>query len=143
MGKVKMKQSIVDMLLEITPKCVHHIEILTSLFDRKFRGQAVCRISKNPPTKTFFIRTPPPLESSKNLLVFLHECAHITLGHVNGDPNTLLPIHPHYNTYSNEIMAWAKVDRWLEQYDIAIKGKRAHVQSSLEFAWDYHRSMET
>ena len=131
-----MKQQIIDMLLEITPKCIHHIEILTSLLDGGVRGLAVCRLSKNPPTKTFFIRTPPPLKSGGNLLTFLHECAHITLGHVNGDPDTLLPTHPHHNTYSNEIVAWAKVDRWLEQYNIVITGKKAYVQSSLEFAWE-------
>ena len=130
-----MNQHIIDMMLEVIPECIHHIEILPSTLDGGTRGQAVCSISKNPPTKIFFIRTPSPLESKKNLLTFLHECAHITLGHVNGDPDTLKPIHPYYNTYSNEIVTWAKVDRWLEQYSIVIEGKKAYVQSSLEFAW--------
>lgn len=130
-----MQQQIIDMLLKITPECVHHIEIITPPLDGGIKGQAICSVSKNPPTKTFFIKTPPPLKSGRNLLIFLHECAHIALGHVDADPNTLRPTHPHYNTYSNEIIAWAKVDRWLEQYGFVTEGKKAFRQSALEFAW--------
>ena len=124
------------MVLEVIPKCVHYVEILPPSLDGSVRGCAICSISKNSPTKIFFIRTPPPLESGKNLLIFLHECAHIALGHVDGDPSTLLPTHPHHNTYYSEIAAWAKVDRWLEQYSIVVEGKKACVQYALECAWE-------
>lgn len=139
------RQQFVDILLEITPNCVDYVEIHPSE-ERRCWGQAACTISrdaitKNPISKKFYIRTPPPLESGPNLLTFLHECAHIELGHINAEPilNSIpfkiRPVHPHYNTYFLEIMAWAKVDRWLKQYNIWVDGKKDYVLMALENAW--------
>jgi len=69
-------------LLKITPKHIHHIKILPEN-SISWKGSAICRVFKNSNDKLFIIHTPSPLKSIENLLIFLHECAHITLGHTN------------------------------------------------------------
>ena len=122
---------IVDMLLEVTPSCLDHVEIHPT-DPYHFWGEATY-LSKS---KIYFIKTPSPLETEEGLLVFLHECAHIVLKHCEMDPITDKPTHPLYNTYTGEIIAWAKVFRWLDHYGIDCPSRKCIAESTLKTAWD-------
>ena len=130
------------MLLEITPSCLHYIEIIApTYYCEPIYGEAVCTIYDSA-EKRYYIKAPSPLVSSANLLIFLHECAHIVLRHMEGElvsvkPIVIRPTHPSYGTYLNEVLAWAKVYRWLDQYNVYIDKdeKKDIVKYALSVAW--------
>lgn len=130
-SKIGGDYEIVDMLLEITPNCLSHIEIHPTN-PYHFWGEATYLYKD----KVYVIKTSNPLETWENLLVFLHECAHIVLGHCEMNPITEKPAHPFHNTYAGEVMAWAKVFRWLDHYNIDCPPRKCIAESALKTAWD-------
>jgi len=128
---------IVNMLLEVTPNYLSHVEIHPTN-PYHFWGEATYLYKD----RVYVIKTSNPLETWEGLLVFLHECAHIVLGHIEPNFITGRPAHPLHNTYAGEVMAWAKVFRWLDHYNIDCSSRKCIAESALKQAWGELHSPE-
>jgi len=106
MAKARMRQACIDVALANTPASVRVIRIRRTLSGRAYNPEEIA--------------VPRPV-TRRALHVFLHECAHVALGHVRGNKAAQFgPTLPHVGPGSTEAAPGpkpARKPRHVEEYE--------------------------
>lgn len=106
-----------QIILAVTPKdlfCIH----INKVVNNRHKGRADFTL------RGYEITTTHPLKSFLGLIIFMHECAHVHLGHCRADITV-------GRSYVNEIGAWSQVKFWLAEYNVAYSKSWLHGKITL------------